>query len=179
MLTSKNSTIYLLILFISLCLIIISGRESIAQDKIRIGVFDSRAVAVAFYNSKFSNVQQIFGEIGKRMKAAQDSNNTEEITNIQEEAKMRQAFIHEQGFGKGSVSAIMEMMKDKIIELSNKENLNVLISRWELVFTSTNAEVIDVTDKITDLFEPDERIKTILQEMKKQEPIPDAYLIKD
>lgn len=150
-----------------------------AQTTQWIGVFDSRAVAVAFYNSKFSDTQQIFQSLGSQMQEAKSKDDKEAISKLEREATLRQAMMHEQGFGKGSINNITETVKDKMTQLAKDENLSAIVSKWELVFNDTDVELVDVTEKIVDFFEPNEKIKSMTKEIMQSEPIKDAYLIED
>jgi len=155
------------------------GNKTNAQTKLQIGVFDSRAVAIAYYNSKFSNTQQIFGTLGTRMKEAKEKDDTITIASIEREAMLRQAMMHQQGFGNGSVNNITETIKDKMAELAKTENLSAIVSKWEMVFSGADIELVDVTVKVVDFFEPNEKMKETTKEVLQSEPIKDAYLIDD
>lgn len=155
------------------------GKETNAQTKLRIGVFDSRAVAVAFYNSKFSTNQQIFASLGTRMKEAKEKDDKDAIAKIEREASLRQVMMHEQGFGRGSINNITGAIKDKLAQLAKSENLSVIVSKWELVFSGADVVSIDVTEKIVDFFEPNEKIKSMMKEIMESEPLKDAFLIDD
>lgn len=157
----------------------IQGKGTNAQTVQRIGVFDSRAVAIAYYNSKYSQNQQIYASLDSQMKEAKEKGDKEAISKIEREGSLRQVMMHEQGFGKGSINNITETIKDKITQLANDENLSAVVSKWELVFSSKSVELIDVTEKIVNFFEPTEQIKTMVKEMMQTEPVKDAYLIDD
>jgi hypothetical protein len=156
-----------------------SGKEANAQTKLRIGVFDSRAVAIAFYQSKFSNTQQIFGSLHTKMKEAKEKDDKEAIAKIEREATLRQAMMHQQGFGDGSVNNITETIKDKMAQLAKNENLSAIVSKWEMVFSGADIELVDITVKVVDFFEPNEKMKEMTKEVMQSEPIKDAYLIDD
>lgn len=167
-----------LVLIITI-LFTISEKGTNAQAVQRIGVFDSRAVAVAFYNSKFSDTQQIFQSLGSQMQEAKSKDDKEAISELEREATLRQAMMHEQGFGKGSINNISETVKDKMTQLAKDENLSAIVSKWELVFSGKDVELIDITEKIVEFFEPNDQIKTMVKEIMQSEPIKDAYLIED
>jgi len=156
-----------------------SGKEANAQTKLWIGVFDSRAVAVAYYNSEFSNVRQTFGSLKTKMKEAKEKDDKKAIASLEREGTLRQAMMHQQGFGDGSVNNITETIKDKMSLLAKEENLSAIVSKWELVFNSADIELVDITVKVVDFFEPNEEMKEMTKEVMQSEPIKDAYLIDD
>lgn len=171
-------SIYIIVLT-TIILLCVPWKVANAQGIQRIGVFDSRAVAVAYYNSKFSNAQEIFQALNKKMLEAKLKNDTVEIARIELEANLRQAMLHEQGFGTGSISGITESIKDKMVQLAEEENLSAIVSKWEVVFSNKNIELIDVTEKVAGFFEPDEKIKAMVKDIIQTEPVKDAYLISD
>ena len=150
---------------------------SAAQTKVRIGIFDSRSVAIVYANSKF--FKNPFSEITARMKAAKDKKDDKEIAKIEYEAKLRQAILHDQGFGKGSVNTIIDLYRDKIAEIAKTENLSAVVSKWEVIYSKPDIELVDITDKIIAFFEPSDKMKEVIKEVPQQEPVKDAFFIDD
>ena len=164
-------------LFIFLLLIFRVSENLFSQTKIRIGTYDSRIIAVAYYNSKhFAG----FPEQSEKMKIAK-KNDTTEMANINKELGLRQRMMHEQGFGKGTVCYFMDEIKDKLSEFAKNEKLNFIVSKWELNYYSTDAEIVDVTEKVANLFEPKKSMKEMISDMQSNAPVPikDAFLIED
>jgi hypothetical protein len=147
------------------------------QPKVRIGIYDSRCIAVAYANSKFFN--NPFSNLGPRMKAAKENNDTKEIAKIEMEGKMRQAILHDQGFGKGSVNVILETYKEKINAVAKEYKLDLIVSRWEVMYQGSNLELVDITEKMAGLFEPSDEVKQTIKEMPNHEPVKDAFFIED
>ena len=127
------------------------------QPKIRIGVYDSRAVAISYANSKF--FKNPFSNLGPRMKVAKERNDTKEIAKIEIEGKMHQAILHDQGFGKGSVNTILENYKEKIDAIAKDEKLDLIVSKWEVMYQGSPLELVDITEKMAGLFEPPDKVK--------------------
>lgn len=157
-------------------LVLSSAGDSFSQSKIRIGTYDSRMVAVAFYNSKYFNMRE---DAKKRMDVAREKNDTVEINNIMKEMPLRQRFMHEQAFGKGSVSWIMDAFKEKISGVAEKEKVGIVVSKFELLCYTKDTELIDITLKLCDIFESSVDLKQMYTEMQAVEPIKDAFLIED
>jgi carboxypeptidase C (cathepsin A) len=166
----------ILIIFVSL----IFPKPFLAQSKFRVGTYDSRVVAVAYFNSGYSrNIMQTLKELNVKMQKAKQENDSAMIKQLNFEGPTRQAMLHEKGFGTGSVRFEMMEIKDKIDSLAKAEKIDLVVSKWELNYSNANCEVIDITEKIAALFKPNERVKNILHEILKSEPIKDAYLIQD
>ena len=159
------------------CMVLIGTERMNAQMTHKIGTFDSRAVAIAYYNSK--NFKNTMESIMSEMKTAKEKGDKKAIAKIEREKSLRQAMMHEQGFGKGSINNIIDMVKEKIAVLAKNENLTTIVSKWEVVYSRADVELVDITEKIVDFFEPNERMKEMTKEVLKSEPIKDAYLIED
>jgi len=151
--------------------------NSVAQTKLRIGIFDSRSIAIVYANSKF--FKNPYPEITARMKAAKEKKDDKEIAKIEYEARLHQAILHDQGFGKGSVNGITDLYKDKIAAIAKAENLSAVVSKWELINNNSNVELVDITNNIVDLFEPSDKIKEVIKEVPQHEPVKDAFFIDD
>lgn len=179
MFNQKLSYSFPIIGIVLLGLLLCFGEVVSGQTKIQVGVFDSRAVAVAFYQSKFSNIQETFGLLHTRMAEAKGKEDKTAIASIERESTLRQAMMHEQGFGRGSVNSITETVKEKLMQLAKDENLSTIVSKWELVYCGDDVVTVDVTEKIVDFFEPNEKMKLMTKEIMGLEPLKDAYLIED
>ena len=166
------------VLLVSVLTVFVSfaGMDAYSQSKVKIGTYDSRMVAVMFYNSKYFNLRE---EAKKRMEAAKEKNDTVEIENIKKEMPLRQRFMHEQAFGKGSVNWIMDQFKDKVSDIAEKEKVNIVVSKWELNYYGQGAEFVDLTEKICAIFGSEMDFKKMYSELQMNEPVKDAYLIED
>jgi len=177
MLLLRNFAGAIILVVLVFGMMMICSTNSIAQPKQRIGIFDSRSIAIVYANSKY--FKNPYPEIKKRMEAAKKKKDAKEIAKIEYEAKLHQAILHDQGFGKGSVNTILDMYKDKIASIAKAENLTAVVSKWELVYYNSDIEVVDITDKIVDLFEPSEKIRETIKEVPQHEPVKDAFFIDD
>ena len=48
----------------------------------------------------------------------------------------------------------------------------MILSKWEITFTDGSVEMIDITDQLTALYNPDETTKKIIENIKAMEPVP-------
>ena len=143
----------------------------------RIGVYDSRAIAIAYANSPTFNTSAKM--LSERMMAAKEKGDKKLVAAIEREGMLRQAMMHEQGFGKGSVIGMIALVKDSIAALAARENVVLVISKWEVAFSEKNVELVDLTGKVVEFFQPNERVRSMLQELPNHEPVENAYLIED
>ncbi len=151
-----------------------------AQNKLRIGTFDSRAIAIAYFNSEYASASmEQFRKIKNDYREAIENKDTVKSKKLEREGQMRQAMLHEKGFGTGSVRDCMAAIKDKVDNFAHQEKFDVIISKWELNYFNSNAEIVDITEQLANLFQPKIKVKDMLNELMKSEPIKDAYLIED
>jgi hypothetical protein len=169
-----------MILIILMIVILISPELMYSQNKFRVGTYDSRAVVIAYFNSAHSqSTMKTMQELNAKMQKAKKENDSVMIKKLNFEGPTRQAILHEKGFGTGSVRYELLEIKDKIDSLAKAEKIDLVVSKWELNYSDTNCEIIDLTEKIASLFMPNERFKNMVQDIIKSEPIRDAYLIED
>jgi Skp family chaperone for outer membrane proteins len=160
------------ILFL-LLICIISFKPLIAQQSsqtIKIGIYDSRAVAVAYSNS--DSFQKDIGNLTDQYKKAKEENNTKMIEIIEKEGQFRQQLLHEQTFSVGTITNIIDKIKDKLEEIAKKTGVNLIISKWEISYKDPSFEYIDVTSQIVDLFTPSKQTLIWIKDLQQQTPIP-------
>jgi Ni,Fe-hydrogenase I large subunit len=118
-------------------------------------------------------------DMKEQMKKAREDKDSAAIKKLRMVGNMLQAMQHEKSFGTGSVRYELLEIKDKVDSLAKAENLDGIVSKWELNFHGGNIEVVDVTEKIALLFEPNEKFKKMLPDLLKSEPMKEAYLLHD
>jgi hypothetical protein len=151
----------------------ISNPAVLAQaqpGKLRVGVYDSRAVAVAWGNS--TEFKEFMKPIEAEHKKAKEAKNEKRTKEIEEQMKARQHRAHEQAFGTGSVAPIMEKIKDRLPAVAKEANVQIIVSKWELNHQTTEVEVVDVTDKLVALFHVSERGLQWCKDIQGQKPLP-------
>ncbi|HEY3130366.1 MAG TPA: hypothetical protein VGL91_12980 [Acidobacteriota bacterium] len=140
------------------------------RGPLRIGTYDSRAIAVAYARSgEYQNyVRGLKAELEKA-KAAKDERRVKELETW---GPVTQARLHEQGFSTGSVKNIMDRIKDSVPGIAREASVSMILSKWEVVYGDPSVEYVDVTLPLVKLFNPDERTLRIVEEVSKHEPIP-------
>ena len=120
-----------------------------AKTKERIGVYDSRAIAVAFAGSKIFN---------KWM--------------FEQKAEL-QKLMHNQGFSTAPMDNILEQIKDRLPAIKEKAGVGVLVSKWDkdTLAKHPSDEFIDVTRELVGAFNPNGRQRTSVIEIQKHKPI--------
>lgn len=152
---------------------------SVAQQstRMKIGTFDSRAIAIAYTRS--AQFMEKMTTFKKDYKAAKEAKDTLKVKELEEYIQLQQRILHNQGFGTGSVVDILETVKDSIPQISKQMGLSLIISKWEIQYLGENVETIDITMKLVQFFSPDESTLKIIEQMKDVEPVKDAFFLND
>ena len=140
-----------------------------ALGRVRIGTYDSRAVAVAYGRSKaFLERTRDLHAQHARAKAAGDEQAADRLAR---DGQLLQARLHLQGFSNAPVDEILARVRDRLPELAERRGV-VAIVPSTAYRDDARVEVIDVTDDLTTLFEPDERTQQVIADLKRQSPLP-------
>jgi hypothetical protein len=141
-----------------------------APAKVRVGTFDSRAVAIAYARSA------MFAPIMKEWKDKYEKAKAEKNEAVIKECEAWGPNYHKlqmlQGFSVASVTDIMEKVKDQLPKAAQEAGVDILVSKWELAYQNPSIEVVDVTPHLVKLFNPGEQTLKIIEELSKQPPIP-------
>lgn len=161
--------------------LILTGLLAFAQDDPgkeakRIGVYDSRAIAVAFVGSKVYEATE-GKELAARMeehKKAKAEGNQKKVDELEAWGKAKQELLHRQGFSTAPVDNILAQIKKKLPGIQAKAKVTVLVSKWDAkrLEKHPQAEKIDVTMALVDAFEPVAKQRKSAIEIQKQDPIP-------
>jgi hypothetical protein len=151
--------------------------EEAEETKVeRIGIYDSRAVAIAFIGS------QVYEETaGKEMAAkmaeyreAQAEGNTERVGELKAWGKAQQALLHKQGFSTAPVDNILAHISDELPRIKKRASVVLLVSKWdtETLTQYMSAERVDVTMRLVEAFKPNQKQKKSAVEIQKHDPVP-------
>ena len=143
-----------------------------STDPKRIGVYDSRGIAVAYAGTEHHERETArLAEMLKQAKAAGDEKRAKEI-----DARIwsRRKRLHRQGFGGAPVDDILETIKDSLPEIRRQANVSALISKWDkkALRRYRSAERVDVTDLMVQPFNPNEKKLKTIEAMKGRPPVP-------
>ncbi len=143
--------------------------EHASQVVMRVGTFDSRAVAVAYARSEnfMKHIRGLMDEYEKA-KAAGDEKRVKEL---EAEGPAMQEMIHKQGFSTWPVDDILEQIQDKIPEIAKQAKVDVIVSKWDIVYQLPGVEFVDVTDLLVVPFNPTKETLDIIKSLKEQEPV--------
>ncbi len=151
------------------------ARAAAAGDAVRVGVYDSRAVAVAFFHSRYNTeVKELMAEY-KKAEAAGDQ---KKMAELKAKGKKGQDKAHMQGFGKVPVDDLLVPVKAKLADVA--KGAGVIAIADDYTYTAQGTETVDVTDAIVKLYEPDAKTLKMVESMKGVKPLPlDQFPIED
>lgn len=149
-----------------------AGRVSAQNSpgKLKIGVYDSRAVVFAYSRSDFFREHQ--AKFARQSDSLNKAKDTAGIRQLSIYAISYQHLLHQMVFGTGSTAAITALVRDQLPEVARQAGVSVLVSKFELTYSDPSVEIVDLTNKVIQLFKPTENIDQMVGEITKTEPVP-------
>ena len=159
------------------------AQPTFAQDgapkiRERIGVYDSRSIAIAFVRSPAHEreLQQLITEHRK----AKEAGELDKVAELEAEGKAQQKKAHQQAFSTEPVDDLLLHITNALPEIQKAAGVTVLISKWDEagLRKHAGAEKVDVTLQLVDAFQPNARQRKSAIEIQARKPIP-SERIKD
>jgi hypothetical protein len=157
-------------------------QEKASASNVRVGTFDSRALAQAYYRSDMfhTHISDLRAEYEKA-KAAGDEKRVKELE-VESSSPTwpglgwppslaQQELIHKQGFSTWPVDNVLEKIKGKIPEIAEHADVDIIVSKWNIVYQRLGVELVDVTDLMVKPFDPDEETLKIVKDLQELEPV--------
>lgn len=139
------------------------------QAQFRIGTYDSRAVAVAFFNSPAGqkHTQQLMSS-----PSMEDAKKDEKLMKaLQAKGQAHQIHNHLRAFSTASVSDLLSSYKDDLTTIAKNAKVQLIVSKFEPNFLADDVETVDVTDQIVTLFHPSEKGMQFVRGIKDNAPM--------
>ena len=115
---------------------------------VRIGIYDSRAVAFAYFCSEpyQNNLKQQVAAA----RAAEQSGDTNKFAELKTALRDKQDEMHRQVFSTAAVNEALAAIKDRIPAIEKQAEISGLVSKWDDVALkkSNGADQLDVTDQL-------------------------------
>lgn len=151
----------------------LAPRQQPEVTKVRLGVYDSRGVAIAWAGSDFNTI----GEKMKQYEAAKAAGNDAEVKRLEEWGQMQQRLLHFQGFGHYPVEDYLVAINDRLPQLMKERDLIAIV--WAPNATTEAVETVDVTVDLMKLFGMDEAAASkMIKQMSAHKPLEFAELYK-
>src|SRR5262245_7213221 len=110
------------------------GQSNLAPGKVpavkeRIGVYDSRCIAVAFAGSPMHERQ--LRELRAQHNQAKEAGDLDKVARLEAEGKARQHKAHQQAFSTAPVDDLLLHVTNKVTEIQKSAGLVAIISKWD------------------------------------------------
>jgi hypothetical protein len=141
---------------------------------VSVGTFDSRAVAIAYARSDMA--RESMAGLMAEFEQAKLAGDTERVAELEAIGKERQAELHLQGFSTGSVAGYLELVEAQLPGIARQAGVELLVSKWDLVYRDPSAQTHDVTELLVEAFDPDDATRKACREILEHDPVPPDQL---
>jgi len=144
--------------------------------KVRVGVYDSRAIVVAFVGSpayEATDGKKLADMMAEHSKAKAEGNH-KRVAELEAWGKAQQALLHKQVFSNAPVDDILKHIKDQMPMIAKAAGVSSIISKWDKAALAKypSADLVDVTMEMVKAFHPTEERLKVATEIQKHDPIP-------
>jgi hypothetical protein len=141
------------------------AQEPAAASHVRLGVYDSRAIAVAYAPSQFNPVRERMAE-HERAKAARDAKRVREL---EAWGNRHQRALHRQAFARVPVDDLLAHVEEHLPELARAAGVRTIVPYC--TYQGPDVELVDVTRELVMLFEPSEKTLATVAELLRKAPL--------
>ncbi len=159
----QRSLVIIIVCLVVLATAIISYAQE-SGKKIRVGVYDNRAIAMAYFGSEHNIFLKKRAENHEALEAG-DTARSRELT-VWVERFQRQ--IHFQGFCRVPVDDLLLLVKDKMAGVARRTGVDLI--GWSPDYAVLEVETVDITAELVALFDPSEMKLKQIEGLKGTEP---------
>jgi hypothetical protein len=136
--------------------------------KIRIGVYDPRAVAVAFVRGHGQD--QTLKKLQEDLRDAETAGDAARAAEIKAKGERLQSLRHLQGFAGARVDDILATLTNRLPAIARDAGVSAIVLKPD--FAAENVELVDVTDRLVAEFKPDEQTLKVIKDLRAKPPVP-------
>jgi hypothetical protein len=153
--------------------------ESAKSPTEKIGVYDSRAVAIAWVGTEA--FKQSIESLRKESEKAKAAGDRERAAALEKEGAAMQERLHAQGFSTAPVDDILAHFQDQMAQIRVATGATALVSKWDeaALAKHAGAEQLDVTEKLVDALHPNDQQRKTALGIVKVKPVPLAEVRKE
>jgi hypothetical protein len=155
--------------------------KGLAQPRggVRIGVYDSRAIAIAAVRS--SGVGDEMKAMMKEAADAKAAGDEARVARLAARGKAKQLLLHLQGFSNAPVDEYLDKHREALPGIARAAGVIAILPKAD--YHDPAVEVVDVTEALLELFAPKDQSQQMAQELRKHGPVkmieilenPDAF----
>ena len=146
------------------------------RKKVVVGTFDSRAVAVAYAHSDL--FKQHLLQKKKALADAEAAGDKRKAAELRLWPEKQQERLHKQGFGKADVTCLLQRIEGDIAQIAENTGVDIIVSKWDVVYQRPDAETLDITDEIVKPFKPNKGALDIIRDLANHPPLAEEVLEK-
>ena len=149
----------------------VQGAESKALAG-RVGVYDSRVVAYAWFSSD-ANMAKLRAEVATAQ-VAKSSGDTAKFKELSTALRAKQDQIHRELFSTVPIDEALGIINARIPEIEKTASVSDLVSKWDARLENyPAAQQVDVTDQLVHAFiTPSEQQSKVMESIIKAKPLP-------
>jgi len=142
-----------------------SNAASPVEKRFRIGVYDPRAIAIAWAGSDFNPVK------AKRaaLEAAKKSGDQQQVKELEAWGPAQQRLLHFQGFGHVPVGDLLLPVNNGVERIAKAKGLSAIAMECDDI--APNVQVVDVSEELAALFVPVDKAHSIVGSLKNAKPL--------
>lgn len=139
-----------------------------AAGAVRIGTYDSRAIAVA--HARSAAFAQELDTLRRQRAEAVKAGDKKRIAELEAKGESMQVRKHLQGFSTAPVDEVLDSVRDELAGIARQRDLAAITRAVD--HHEPMVELVDVTDDLVRLFDPDVQTLKVVAELRKQAPLP-------
>lgn len=145
----------------------VTASPSTQPARMRVGVYDSRAVAVAAVRSGIAARQ--VQELQEKLKEAETAGDEQRAEQVKKRGAALQTVRHLQGFSNAPIGDILAELQDRLPQIAGDQQVDLIVAHADYV--GPDVETVDLTDRLVSEFNPDEQTMRIIASMRGKQPI--------
>jgi hypothetical protein len=135
-------------------------------EVLRVGTYDTRAIAIAHAASDHNPV----GEKMRELKAAQAAGDKRKVRELEAWGEKHQEHLHFLGFSRFPVDECLAPVQGEVANLALRLDLDLIAPFVD--YRAQGVEAIDITGELVGLFAPSERTLASIRDLGKHPPLP-------
>jgi hypothetical protein len=134
---------------------------------VRIGTYDSRAIAIAYARS--THLAAVHADLQQRRAEAEERGDEALVREIEARGGALQLRLRLQGFSTAPVDDLLDAVRDRLPEAAREAGVAAILRSVD--FHEPSVEIVDVTDALVRLFDPDAAVLSVIAEVRANAPL--------
>lgn len=147
-----------------------SGAAETNAVPLRVGIYDSRAVAYAWFSS--SNSLQSIAKMVREARAAKAAGDSKQFEEMRANLRRLQKQMHREVFSTAPAVEALARLDRRLPEIESAAGVSALVSKWDNAGLKKyrGAEQVDVTDRMVEEFRPTAKQLEMISQLEKSKP---------